>query len=69
MTTINYKFAIDEIVQITALDLTGRVIGLWTGKRGNEIEVRFCANSEYKNIYFFEDELRTPTEKHPITIQ
>lgn len=57
MSLVHYDFALDTQVNIKKLELEGRVVSLWTGRRGNEYEVRFCCNGKYENIYFFGDEL------------
>lgn len=55
--TIDYKFAIGDVVKVKELELKGRVTSVWSGRRGNEIQVRHCTNGKYEDIYFFEDEL------------
>lgn len=55
--TIDYKFAIGDKVKIIDLDLKGIVISLWTGRRGNEVQVRYSTNGKYEEYYFFENEL------------
>lgn len=55
---IEYKFDIGDLVSIQELDLKGRVIALWSGKRGNEILVRYFWNAKVEEIYFFEEELK-----------
>ena len=57
MKTIEYKFFVGDKVKIKELSLFGVVMSVWTGRRGNEVQVRFCANGKYDEIYFFEDEL------------
>lgn len=59
-----YKFSIQQYVKIKELDLYGKVIALWTGRRGNEIQVRFCANGKYEEVYFFENELDEDLRTH-----
>lgn len=60
--TIDYKFTIGQEVMIKELGLKGKVIALFTGRRGNEINVRYCSNGKYDDIYFYEDELEVVTE-------
>lgn len=57
MNNIEFKFAIGDWVKIKELNCKGRVLSLWTGRRGNEIQVRYSTDTEYKEVYFFEDEL------------
>lgn len=57
MKTVKYKFFIDDIVKIPELGLKGRVLSVWTGRRGNEIQVRLFINGKAEEIYFYEDEL------------
>lgn len=54
---VDFKFDIEQRVKIKELELTGTVISLWYGRRGKEYEVRYCSNSEYKQIYFYEQDL------------
>lgn len=56
---INYKFSIGDTVKIKELGLNGKVTSLWSSKRGNEIQVRYCSNGKYDDVYFFEDELES----------
>jgi hypothetical protein len=55
--TIDYKFSIGDIVKIKELELNGRVISVWSGRRGNEIQVIYFCNGKREEVYFFEDEL------------
>lgn len=54
---IEYKFNLLDRVKVTELELTGLVISVWSGKRGNEIEVRVFINGKPEYIYFLESEL------------
>jgi hypothetical protein len=60
---INYKFSIGEKVRIKELDWPGTVISLWSGRRGNEIQVRYCWNGKFEEVYFFEYELEEIVSK------
>lgn len=56
-TIIRYAFGIGQTVRVKELELNGLVIGLWTGRMGNEIQVRVFTNGKHDNIYFMENEL------------
>jgi len=56
---IEYKFNVGEKIKILELGLYGRVKSLWTGNRGNEIQVRFFCNGKSEEMYFYEDELES----------
>lgn len=55
---IEFKFNIDDIVQIKELNCSGRVISLFIGRRGIEYQVRYISPTEYKEVYFFEEDLK-----------
>lgn len=55
--TIEYKFAIQQDVIIKAIEWPAKVISLFTGRRGNEIQVRYFYNGKSEEVYLFEDEL------------
>jgi len=55
--TIEFKFAIEEIVRIKELNCQGRVVSLFVGRRGIEYQVRYVSPSEYKEVYFYEEDL------------
>ena len=57
MSIVEYAFKIGQRVKIKELELPGSVLSLWTGRRGNEVQVRFVANAKYEEVYFFEHEL------------
>lgn len=54
---IDYKFALGAMVIIKCLETEGRVVSVWSGRRGNEYQVRYCYNGKFEEIYFFEDEI------------
>lgn len=54
---IKYEFCIGDVVKIKELDWPGTVISVWSGRRGNEIQVRYFWNGKAEEIYFFENEL------------
>lgn len=56
--TIEYKFKIGDDVLIKGLEnWPGKVISLWSGRRGNEIQVRYFYSGKAEEVYFYEDEL------------
>lgn len=54
---IDYKYAIGDRVYIKELETHGRMVSVWSGRRGNEYQVRYCYNGKFEEVYFFEDEL------------
>ena len=56
---IKYKFSIGELVLIKALETEGRLLSVWSGRRGSEYQVRYCYNGKFEEVYFFEDELES----------
>lgn len=54
---IKYEFHIGQKVKIKEIGQKGIVISLWTGRNGNEIQVRYAGPSKYEQEYFFESEL------------
>lgn len=55
--TIEYKFSIGQKVWIKELEHIGVVLSVWSARRGNEIQVRYCLNSKFEEVYLFEHEL------------
>lgn len=60
--TVEYKFSIGQEVKIKAIEQKGIVTSLWTGRNGNEIQVRYAGPSKYEQEYFFENELEEVTK-------
>jgi hypothetical protein len=59
MQKVEYKFFIGQEVKIKAITQKGIVTSLWTGRNGNEIQVRYPGPSKYEQEYFFENELES----------
>jgi hypothetical protein len=56
---IEYKFYIGQKVRIIEIDHPAFVVSLYTGRRGNEIQVKYFYNGESKEVYLFENELES----------
>lgn len=54
---IKYAFGLGQVVRLKELEIKGVVISLYTSRRGNEIQVRYCWNGKYEEVYMFENEL------------
>lgn len=57
------RYEIGERVQIVSLERTGRVMTIWFTKHGVQYEVRYFDNAKTESVYFYEDELRSATDK------
>lgn len=57
------RYEIGERVQIIPLERTGRVMTIWFTKHGVQYEVRYFDNAKTESVYFYEDELRSATDK------
>ncbi|MDD3236825.1 MAG: hypothetical protein PHV37_01850 [Candidatus Gastranaerophilales bacterium] len=56
----NFNFEIGDQVTILALDgLKGRIKSIWITKHGVQYEVRYFYDATCKEVYFFEDEIKT----------
>ena len=51
------KFNIKAQVLIRDLKTTGKVVSIWIVERGIQYEVRYSTDTEYKTVYFYEEEL------------
>lgn len=54
---MRFKFDIGDHVKMKELEWQGRVISIWFARRGVEYEIRYVFNGEYKQAYFYEDDL------------
>lgn len=54
---IEFEFEISDKVKIPELETTGFVISIWVTAKGIKYEVRYFANSEPKEVYFYSEEL------------
>ncbi len=55
--TLTTKYDIGGKVKIPYLGLPGRIISIFYGGLFIEYKIRFASNGEFKEIYFYEDEL------------
>lgn len=53
------KFDLEQRVTITELQRPGVVVGISIESRGIQYEVRYFDNSEARQVYFFEWELKS----------
>lgn len=55
--TIEFDFNLNDKVKIPQLETTGFVISIWITDKGIKYEVRYFANSDIKEVYFYSKEL------------
>jgi len=54
----DFDFSIGNRVKIPDLETNGVVISIWITAKGVKYEVRYFANSEPKEVYFYSEELK-----------
>ena len=60
---VDTRYSLLDYVKIKELQVSGRIIGIFIGIGGVEYKVRYNAPNEYKEIYFFEDEIVSRTDE------
>jgi hypothetical protein len=59
---IETKFYIRQRVEIPEIKLNGTVSSIWITERGTQYQVRYFKDSELKEVYFLEHELKEASE-------
>lgn len=55
---VTTKFDVLQRVTIKELNCKGRIVGMYIGPQCIEYKVRYNGPNEFKEVYFFEDELQ-----------